>query len=54
MNLSVSIHLYSLGQDDQNKVQHDFFGHVTPFVSALASHDVDSVINGTILFLRSR
>ena len=26
-----------LGQDDQNEGQHDFFGHVTPLVSALES-----------------
>ena len=29
MELSVAL-LHSLGQDNQNKVQHDLSGHVTP------------------------
>ena len=34
----------SLGQDNWNEVQHELFGHV--FSLALASYDVDGVING--------
>ena len=37
--------LHSLGQDDQSKVQHDFFDHVVSF--PLASHDTKGIINGT-------
>ena len=33
----------SLVQDEQNEVQHDFFGHVTPMALASASHDVYSI-----------
>ena len=43
--------LHSLGQDNQNKVQHDLYGHVTTVVQALASHDVNCVISVTIAFL---
>ena len=46
--------LHKLGQDDQNEMQCDIFGHVTPLVLALAPHDTESVVNGTITFLRSR
>ena len=45
--------LHSLGQDDQNVVKHDCFGHVTLLVQALASHDTNGEINGTTLSLRS-
>ena len=45
--------LYSLGQDDQNKVQHDFLSHVTPLQPAMTSHDANVVINGIITFPRS-
>ena len=40
-----------LGHDDQNKVQHDFFGHVSP---GLASHDIDDINNSIPPFLSSR
>ena len=43
--------LHSLAQDNQNEVHHDIFGHVTSLALALASHDADSFINGTIAFL---
>ena len=46
--------LHSLGQDDQNEVQHYIFGHVTAWVPALASHDISGVNNGIIAFPRSR
>ena len=45
--------LHSLGQDDQNEVPHDFFGHVIPMVLALALRDINGVINATTEFLRS-
>ena len=45
VSLSVNIY-YSLGQDNWNEVQHDFFGHVIPLV--LASHDSYSIVNDTI------
>ena len=50
MALSV-VPLHSLSQDDQNGVQHDIFGNVTPLVTTLESHDTDGVINGPIAFL---
>ena len=37
-----------------NEVQHDIFSYMMPFAPALAACDVDSVINGTIVFLKSR
>ena len=40
--------LYSLGQNDQNEVQHDFFGHVMSLMMAFMSCDANGVINGTI------
>ena len=43
--------LYSLGQDYQNEVQQDFFGHVTALAPASESHDVDGIVNITITFL---
>ena len=43
-----------LVQDDQNEVQHDFFGHLVPLALVLVSHNVKGIINGTIAFLRSR
>ena len=46
--------LHSLGQDDQNEVQHNIFGHVIPFGPALASCHPYSIVHGTIPFLRSR
>ena len=40
--------LYSLGQDDKNEVQQDFFGHATPW--ALTSCHADGTVNGTTAF----
>ena len=36
--------LYFLGQDKQNEVQHDFFGHVTPLALAMTLHGADGII----------
>ena len=46
--------LHSLCPDDQNEMQHGFFGHVMTLVSALISHDSTDAINGTTAFFRSR
>ena len=46
--------LHSLGQDDQNKVQHDFFGQVTPLAPVSVSHGANGIVQGIITFLRSR
>ena len=46
--------LLFLCQDDQNEVQHDFFGHVTLLAPASASHDADGIVNSTITFVKSR
>ena len=43
-----------LGQDNQNEMQHDFFGHMMLLALALMSHGADGVINGSVAFLRSR
>ena len=43
--------LHSLGQDDWKDLQHYIFGHVTPLALASASHNKDSLVNGTIAFL---
>ena len=43
--------MHSLGKDDQNEVQMDFWGHVTALAPALASYDSDSIANGTTAFL---
>ena len=45
--------LHSSGQNNQNEVQHDLFGHVVSLALALASTDADSVINDMITFLSS-
>ena len=45
---------YSLGQDDQNEFQHNFFSHVITLALALVSNDDDGIINGTTPFLKSR
>ena len=42
------VKLYKLTQDDQNEVQHDFFGHIMP----LTSHNGNGIVNGTITFVR--
>ena len=42
--------LHSIGQDDQNEVQHDF-GHVISLALASAVHDANDIINGIIPFL---
>ena len=53
MELAIAL-LHSLCQADQNEVLHEFLGHVTPLAPAMASHDVDSIVNGTITFLMSQ
>ena len=40
-----------LGQDYQNEVQHDFFGHVMPLALASVLCDVGSMLNDTFAFL---
>ena len=42
--------LQSLGQDDQNKVQHYFVGHVMQLVPVSASHHANGIGNSTIAF----
>ena len=39
---------------NEKEVQYNYFGHVTPLAPTLASRDADSVVNGTIAFLRSK
>ena len=51
--LAASCHVDST-MNDQNEAQHEFFGHVTPLAPALASCDVNSVVNSATAFLRSR
>ena len=46
--------LHSLGQDSQNEMHHDIFGHVLPLEPGSASHDINNIINSTIAFLRAR
>ena len=53
MALSI-VSLYSLGKDDLNNVQHNVFGHVMALALALLSDHAKSVINDSILFVRSR
>ena len=52
MALSISP-LYSLGQGNWNNVQYNSFGHVMPLMPLSVSHDVNSVINGTIPIVMS-
>ena len=46
--------IHFLGQDNQNEVQQDFFGHVMPLVLAPKSKDAGNTISHTISFLKSR
>ena len=46
--------LHSLGQDNQNEIQHDLSGHLMLLELASVSHAVNSTINGTIAFLKLR
>ena len=46
--------LHSLGQHDQNYMQHDIFGHVMPLPLATALTDGNGAVNGIIPFLKSR
>ena len=39
-----------LGQDEQNEMQHDLFGHVLPLEQASASCNVTDIISGTTAF----
>ena len=43
--------LHSLHQENQNEVQHDLFGYMTPLALALASHDGKSIVNDMTAFL---
>ena len=43
--------LPSLGQGIRNKVQHDFFGNVTPLALTSAAYGTDGMIYGTTEFL---
>ena len=53
MELSIALQ-HRLGQDNWNNVQHNFLHHVMQLMLMPVSHDANSVINGTIPFLRSR
>ena len=44
-------HILLLDQGDQNKMQHEFFAHVKPLVSASVACDANSTINGTTPFV---
>ena len=46
--------LHSLGQDDQNEVQHDCLGHVIPLGPVYVSHDVSGSINIITAFVTLR
>ena len=46
--------LYSLGQDHCTNVQHNFLSILMPLMLVSMSHNANSVIDGTILFVRSR
>ena len=46
--------LHSSVQDDENEVQHDFSGHMTPLAQTSASHEADGIVSSTITFLVSR
>ena len=46
--------LHLLGQDNQDEVQHDCFGHVMPLISTSILCDVYGIVNGITAFLRSR
>ena len=52
-NDCLSVYIF-LVQDDYNEALHDFLGHFMPLSQTLESHDVDSIMNGTIEFIRSR
>ena len=46
--------LHFLGQNNSNEVQHDFHSNVMLLTPVTALHYVDSIINGTNAFSRSR
>ena len=46
--------LQSLGQDDENEVQHGCFGHELSLALALVLYDADSFTDGMTLLFRSR
>ena len=46
--------LHSLGQDDENEVQHNLSVHVMPLALASVSNDANSIINGTTTSLMLR
>ena len=53
MALSIA-QLHLLAQDDQNKVQHDYFGDDMSSAPVLTSYHANGIVNGTTVFIRSR
>ena len=51
--ISSRVPLHSLGQANQNEVQHNLFGYVMPLALALGSSDTVGIISGITAFLRS-
>ena len=45
--------IHFLGQDNQNEVQHHFYGHLMPLMLTSALHDADNIFNHTIALYRS-
>ena len=41
--------LNSLGQDDRNEVQHDFYSHVTQLTLTSAAYDANGIIISIIM-----
>ena len=52
--VSLMAPLHSLGQENQNYVQHDFLGHVIILVPVSMSDQTDGIINITTGFLVSK
>ena len=46
--------LHLLDQGNQKDVEHDSSSHMIPLVPTSVSHDADSIVNGTIAFVRLR
>ena len=44
---------HSLGQDDRNEVQNDFFGHVTTLALTLGKHDAKDIVNDTTPYIKT-
>ena len=54
LTASSMVPLHSLGQDNQNEVQHDFFDQLKPLAPASESHNAGGIVNSTITILMSR